>query len=193
MVSWSRCDLLPFYARLVASLHPVMPDLSADLNQMLLHEFRYHVFKRDPTNIERKLKTVRFIGMHMQCPFYYPTLLLFQLTRQIGNLYSIFFAGELVKFGIFPKDEALTCIKRLLPDFVHHNIDMICALLDTCGRYLYRSPTSHHRTKIYLEIMLRKKTAHHMDPRYTTMIENSFYYCDPPKTLSHVCVLHLIS
>ena len=35
-------------------------------------------------------------------------------------------------------------------DFTHHCIEMACSLLETCGRFLYRSPESHHRMKIYL-------------------------------------------
>jgi len=38
----------------------------------------------------------------------------------------------------------------LLFDFTHHNIEMACALLETCGRFLYRSLDSHHRTRVYL-------------------------------------------
>ena len=40
--------------------------------------------------------------------------------------------------------------QMLMFDFSHHNIEMACSLLDTCGRFLYRSQDSHHRTKIYL-------------------------------------------
>lgn len=38
----------------------------------------------------------------------------------------------------------------LMFDFSHHNIEMACALLESAGRFLYRSPDSHHRTKVYL-------------------------------------------
>lgn len=38
----------------------------------------------------------------------------------------------------------------LLFDFTHHNIEMACALLETCGRYLYRNLESHQRVKVYL-------------------------------------------
>lgn len=34
--------------------------------------------------------------------------------------------------------------------------------------------------------MLRKKSALHMDARYSTMIENTFYVCDPPKNAKNV-------
>ncbi|TPP48789.1 Regulator of nonsense transcripts 2 [Fasciola gigantica] len=149
MVPRTRYDLLPFYARLVAALAPVMPDLVQDVNTMLTGEFQWRVSKRDQLNLESKLKIVRFIG-------------------------------ELVKFRIYPAHQALACLKKLLPQFVHHNIEMACALLDTCGRFLYRSSSSHLRTKVYLEVMLRKKKALHMDQRYTIMIENTYYYCNPP-------------
>jgi len=38
----------------------------------------------------------------------------------------------------------------LLFDFVHHNIEMACALLESCGRYLYHTADSHQRCKVYL-------------------------------------------
>ncbi|VDP18656.1 unnamed protein product, partial [Echinostoma caproni] len=62
MVPRTRYDLLPFYARLVAALAPVMPDLVQDVNTMLTGEFRWRVSKRDQLNLESKLKVVRFIA-----------------------------------------------------------------------------------------------------------------------------------
>lgn len=149
-VQRTRYDLLPFYARLTATLNPCMPDLAQELNNMLKSDFKYHVRKKDQINIESKLKTVRFIG-------------------------------ELVNFKIFPKADALQCIKMLLFDFSHHNVEMVCALLDVCGRFLYCSPDSHRRTKIYLDVMMRKKSALSLDVRYNTMVENTFFYINPPE------------
>ncbi|XP_041348866.1 regulator of nonsense transcripts 2-like isoform X2 [Gigantopelta aegis] len=97
-----------------------------------------------------------------------------------SKLKTVRFIGELVKFKMCPKSEALHCIKMLMFDFSHHNIEMACALLEACGRFLYRSPDSHHRTKVYLEVMMRKKVALHLGTRYTTMIENAYFYSNPP-------------
>lgn len=36
-------DLLPFYSRLVATLHPCMSDVAEDLCSMLKGDFRFHV------------------------------------------------------------------------------------------------------------------------------------------------------
>lgn len=144
-----RLDLLPFYARLVATLHPCMSDVADDLCSMLKGDFRFHIRKKDQINIETKNKTVRFIG-------------------------------ELAKFKMFSKTDTLHCLKMLLSDFSHHHIEMACTLLETCGRFLFRSPESHLRTSVLLEQMMRKKQAQHLDVRYVTMVENAYYYCNPP-------------
>ena len=60
------------------------------------------------------------------------------------------FMGEMVKFKMFAKSEVLFCLKMLLFDFTHHNIEMACTIMETCGRFLYRTLDSHQRTKIYL-------------------------------------------
>lgn len=127
-----------------------MPDVGTELVQMLIHDFRRQIRKKDQLFIETKVKVLRFIG-------------------------------ELVKFKIFPKSEALHCLKMLLFDFRHHHIDMACALLDDCGYFLYHSPDSHQKTKILLEQMMRKRqTTFNMDQRYQLMIDNAFYTCNPP-------------
>ncbi|XP_061839569.1 regulator of nonsense transcripts 2 isoform X1 [Nerophis lumbriciformis] len=144
-----RLDLLPFYSRLVATLHPCMSDVAEDLCSMLKGDFRFHIRKKDQINIETKNKTVRFIG-------------------------------ELAKFKMFLKTDTLHCLKMLLSDFTHHHVEMACTLLETCGRFLFRSPDSHLRTSVLLEQMMRKKQAQHLDARYVTMVENAYYYCNPP-------------
>ncbi len=60
------------------------------------------------------------------------------------------FIGELTKFGMYPRADALQCFKQLLLNFAHHYIEMTCHLLETCGRFLLHHPDSHQRTKVYL-------------------------------------------
>ncbi|CAF0868258.1 unnamed protein product [Didymodactylos carnosus] len=98
-----------------------------------------------------------------------------------SKIKTVRYIGELVKFSIFPTSEATLCLKTLLGDFRHHNIEMCCNLLETCGRYLYRGPDTHRKTEIILEILMRKKAVLTLDNRYTTMIENAYYYCNPPE------------
>jgi len=42
----TRLDLLPFYARFVATLHPVVPDIAVELGQFLKQDFKFHVRKK---------------------------------------------------------------------------------------------------------------------------------------------------
>lgn len=75
-----------------------------------------------------------------------------------SKLKCVRFIGEMVKFKMYLKSEALFCLKMLLFDFSHHHIEMACAMMETAGRFLYRSPESHRRAKIYLVRTLRSYT-----------------------------------
>ncbi|KAL0895005.1 hypothetical protein ABMA27_013477 [Loxostege sticticalis] len=176
-VARTRLDLLPFYSRFAAILYPVLPDVCLDLCQMLKQDFRYHVRKKDQINIESKV-----VNTSMQFVIYYK---MFSKNRNTNFLLFqikvVRFIGELVKFGLYSKMEALYCLKVLLHDFKHHHIEMACNLLETCGRYLYCNPDTHQRTMIYLQQMMRKKTVSALDSRYVTQIENAFYYVCPPE------------
>eukprot|EP00035_Acanthoeca_spectabilis_P031389 m.13918 g.13918 ORF g.13918 m.13918 type:complete len:1211 (+) comp4727_c0_seq1:107-3739(+) len=61
-VKKARTDLLPFYARLVAILHPGVPDIAEDLLGHLLGEFRFHMRKKIQDGAEARTKNIRFIG-----------------------------------------------------------------------------------------------------------------------------------
>ncbi|XP_072181831.1 regulator of nonsense transcripts 2-like [Diadema setosum] len=91
------------------------------------------------------------------------------------------FIGELTKFKMCSKADTLQCLKSLIQDFRHHNIDMTCALLESCGRFLYRSPESHLKTNALLELMMRKKSKMVLGERHNTMVDNAFFYCNPPE------------
>uniref|UniRef100_A0A1I8G8B3 MIF4G domain-containing protein n=1 Tax=Macrostomum lignano TaxID=282301 RepID=A0A1I8G8B3_9PLAT len=145
----SRSDLLPFYARLAAVLQPVAPEVAQELRQRLQADFRHAFHKKDHTNLESKLKTVRFIG-------------------------------ELVKFGLFPLADAAADLKLLIINFSHHSIELACTLLESCGRYLYATPETHLRIKVYLRNLWNKKTKMVTDERLSAMIENAYYSVAPP-------------
>ncbi|KAK6751164.1 hypothetical protein RB195_002875 [Necator americanus] len=144
----SRLDLLPFYARLVASLSPVMPDLTTELSSMLIKQFREYVQRSGQDRVEEKIKCVMFIA-------------------------------ELVKFGVIPRAEALSCLRQLVYDFRGHSIDMVCAMIETAGFYLYRNTDSHPKMKIILDVVQKKKERI-KDVRHTMLIDNAFFACIPP-------------
>lgn len=90
------------------------------------------------------------------------------------------FISELVKFGVIPKGEALTCLRMVLFDFRGHNIDMCCAMVDSMGPFLYRSTDSHGKMKVLLEVMVKKRERL-SDPRQQMLIDNAYFTCVPPE------------
>ena len=95
---------------------------------------------------------------------------------------TVRFIGEMTKFGLIPAADTLNCLKILVLEFSPHTIEMACALLETCGRFLLRTPASHLRAKVLLEQLIRKRTAKVLDQRYSTLIDNAWYTCEPPET-----------
>lgn len=73
-----------------------------------------------------------------------------------------------------------------LDDFTHHNIDVACNLLETSGRFLYRSPETTIRMANMLEILMRLKNVKNLDPRHSTLVENAYYLCKPPERSARV-------
>uniref|UniRef100_A0A6N2LZJ2 MIF4G domain-containing protein n=1 Tax=Salix viminalis TaxID=40686 RepID=A0A6N2LZJ2_SALVM len=99
---------------------------------------------------------------------------------------NIRFIGELCKFRIAPASTVFSCLKACLDDFSHHNIDVACNLLETCGRFLYRSPETTIRMANMLEILMRLKNVKNLDPRHSTLVENAYYLCKPPERSARV-------
>ncbi|XP_031488247.1 regulator of nonsense transcripts UPF2 [Nymphaea colorata] len=99
---------------------------------------------------------------------------------------NIRFIGELAKFRIASPALVFTCLKACLDDFTHHNIDVACSLLETCGRFLYRSPETTIRMANMLEILMRLKNVKNLDPRHSTLVENAYYLCKPPERSARV-------
>ncbi|KAJ4845899.1 Regulator of nonsense transcripts upf2 [Turnera subulata] len=99
---------------------------------------------------------------------------------------NIRFIGELCKFKIAPASVVFSCLKACLDDFTHHNIDVACNLLETCGRFLYRSPETTVRMANMLEILMRLKNVKNLDPRHSTLVENAYYLCKPPERSARV-------
>ncbi|XP_022990211.1 regulator of nonsense transcripts UPF2-like [Cucurbita maxima] len=99
---------------------------------------------------------------------------------------NIRFIGELCKFKIASAGLVFSCLKACLDDFTHHNIDVACNLLESCGRFLYRSPETAVRMANMLEILMRLKNVKNLDPRHSTLVENAYYLCKPPERSARV-------
>ncbi|KAI1338529.1 MIF4G domain-containing protein [Xylariaceae sp. FL0016] len=149
-----RTDLLPFWSRLVATLGRYMPDVPKGVVEYLDAEFR---------SLQRR-KEKDFLGQ--------------------VRLSNIRYLAELSKFGIVPEHVVFHCLKVSLDDFSRMNIEIICNLLENCGRYLLRNADTSPRMATFLETLQRKKSVQHIGQQERMLIENAVYYVDPPERAS---------
>lgn len=146
-----RTDLLPYWSRLIATLGRYMPDIPKGVVEYLDAEFR---------SLQRR-KEKDFLGQ--------------------VRLSNIRYLAELTKFGIVPEHVVFHCLKVSLDDFSRMNIEIICNLLENCGRCLLRSPETSPRMATFLETLQRKKSVQHIGQQERMLIENAVYYVDPPE------------
>ncbi|GMN51185.1 hypothetical protein TIFTF001_020343 [Ficus carica] len=161
-------ELLPYYSRMVATLSTCMKDVSSMLLQMLEEEFNFLINKKVDFHVP------------LNC------MLLQDQMNIETKIRNIRFIGELCKFKIAPSGLVFSCLKACLDDFTHHNIDVACNLLETCGRFLYRSPETTIRMANMLEILMRLKNVKNLDPRHSTLVENAYYLCKPPERSARI-------
>ncbi|XP_055843664.1 regulator of nonsense transcripts 2 [Episyrphus balteatus] len=111
------------------------------------------------------------------------------------------FIGEMVKFGLCKKFDALACLKMLLRDFHHHQIEMACAFIEVAGVYLYNCKESRLLTNVFLDQMIRMKTNTALDSRHAAQVESVYYLVKPPDSVKmekklrppiHEYIRHLI-
>lgn len=69
------------------------------------------------------------------------------------------YLGELVKFRVAPPMVFIRCIRRCLDDFTGANVDVACAILESCGRYLHRLSHTHGTVTSLMESMTRLSKA----------------------------------
>jgi regulator of nonsense transcripts 2 len=146
-----RTDLLPYYARIIATLSKYMPDVPQMVISHLDDEFRSL----------QKRKSKEFLGS--------------------VRLLNIRYMAELTKFGIVPEHVIFHCFKVCLDDLSRTNIEILGNLMENCGRYLLRTPETAPRMISFLETLQRKKGAQHLDQRERLILDNAMYYVNPPE------------
>lgn len=145
-----RSDLLPSWSRLVATLGRYMHDVPKGLVEYLDAEFR---------SLQRR-KEKDFLGQ--------------------VRLSNIRYLAELTKFGVVPEHVIFHCLKVSLDDFSRMNIEILCNLIENCGRYLLKKSDTAPRMASFLETLQRKKSVQHIGQPERMLIDNAVYYVDPP-------------
>jgi regulator of nonsense transcripts 2 len=97
-----------------------------------------------------------------------------------GRLKTARYLGELTKFRVAPPIMALRALRRCLEDFSGFNIDVACCILESCGRYLYRTKHTVAKLTLLIDTMMRLSKAKNLDERYQALINSAFYMVKPP-------------
>lgn len=150
-----RLDLLPFYARLIAILNPFMPSIGSTVLAALVQEYKRRYRKQHPVNLEHRIKNVRYIG-------------------------------ELVKFRVCPSHIFFYCAHRLVkPEtsqsiFGSQHVEVMCNLLEVCGRFIYKDVELGPKFVPLLEVFERKvRSSGSLDSRVVSAVQNSLLVVRP--------------
>ena len=65
-----------------------------------------------------------------------------------------------------------------------HSVQLLAALLETCGRFLYLLPYTSERMSGVLEAMLRLRRARNVDVHLQTVLEAAYFVVKPPERTS---------
>ena len=148
-----RLDLVSLFARLVATLAKYMPDIAQGVVVWLADEFRSLQNRKHKRGLE------------------------------IPRIANIRYIAELAKFRVIPEHTIFHCLKVSLDDFTHGNIEIICNIMDTCGKYLFLNSETSSRMKFYLLTLEKKKIAQHLAPQDRMMIETAIFNICPPDNI----------
>uniref|UniRef100_A0A8R1HIY9 MIF4G domain-containing protein n=1 Tax=Caenorhabditis japonica TaxID=281687 RepID=A0A8R1HIY9_CAEJA len=151
----SRMDVLPFYARLVATLENVMPDLTTEIVTQLLDKFRGYIQQKYAPGAANSVK----VEVKMVC---------------------VMMIAELMKFGVISRAEGLSCLRQLVYDLRGNAVEMTATMMESAGLYLYRHTDSHSKMKRLLEVVKAKRDRM-KDQRQAMLIDNAYFTCLPPE------------
>ncbi|CDF38846.1 unnamed protein product [Chondrus crispus] len=149
-VSAQKLNLLPTYSRIAACLYPSFSDIAISVASHLEEEFRYLAGRSD---MDEK-----------------------NLAVCIKNAKYV---GEYVKFGLIESSSMFDLLNLCMKDFTGHRVDIACHLLETCGRFLYRTPATHVRMGNILETIWRLKSVKNMEARHNALVETAYFASKP--------------
>lgn len=102
-----------------------------------------------------------------------------------SNLYAtrIFvtqYISELVKFGLVPKTFIFHIIHSSISPLNKTNAQMVCNLLEGCGKYLYYKNSTHKLMSKYLDMIDEKKSTTLLSFDERMLIVYAIHYIKPP-------------
>ena len=149
-------SVLPYYARFVATMHQYSHTIGDALVALLQEEF-YRLLRRRDGGAGSTAGG-----------------------RNDARLRNIRFLVELTQFGVAPSAVIFRCWRACLLTAHPASLTVLCALLETCGRWLYRNSLTHSRCMLLLEQLVALKDRFINDRATVALIEIAIAACKPP-------------
>ena len=89
------------------------------------------------------------------------------------------YLAELVKFRLVSATQIFGLLQALLSDFSHAHIQLTCALLDGCGKFLYAGRETSDRCASMLSLLSQLRSSHRLPYELIQMVDNAVYACKP--------------
>lgn len=127
-VAVHRTDIVPYYARLIATLHHHMPTIGTTVVNSLHRECRRYVARKAlQKDLYARLRNARYLS-------------------------------ELVKFGIAPGHVIFHCLRIMVESLTSYDIEVLSQILENCGRHLLRTDSTSARMQSLLDTLKRKSS-----------------------------------
>ena len=170
--------LVPFYARVLKLMSKVFPkDISDVVASKVLEKF-FNLNTIQTTTTPQPRSSLHSSSQQQQ-----------QLLKQ--KLQNVHYVSELIKFELIdPSAEAMQCLQILIENFERVNslnaaqngaVELMCAFVYRCGRFLCKSAKSKKRANMFLDIILRLKSivSKHLDETQVALVDEAYYAARP--------------
>ena len=171
--------LVPFYARVLKLMSKVFPkDISDVVASKVLEKFFNLNTTIQTTTTPQPRSNVHSSSQQQQ-----------QLLKQ--KLQNVHYVSELIKFELIdPSAEAMQCLQILIENFERVNslnaaqngaVELMCAFVYRCGRFLCKSTKSKKRANTFLDIILRLKSivSKYLDETQVALVDEAYYAARP--------------
>ena len=162
--------LVPFYARVCKLMSEVFPkDISDVVASKVLEKF-FNLNKTTTTSTTSRAQSQ------------------LKLNQKLQNAHYV---SELIKFELIdPSAEGMQCLQLLIENFERVDslnaaqngaVELMCAFVRRCGRFLCKSAKSKKRANTFLDFILRLKSivSKYLDETQLALVDEAYYAARP--------------
>lgn len=102
------------------------------------------------------------------------------------RMYISKYISELVKFGVVPKKNTFYAFHSLITWIDKPNVEILCSLLEGCGKYLFFKSGTHKLMSRYMDMIERKRSSSKLGVDERMLITYAIHYVCPPPPVTAI-------